>query len=492
MASPVAGNNNTSISAVLKRWYKDDGLTVATYRDRPYWFMINKKPDSTTIGGSTFQWALQTGDIQARNTVFAAAQSQAWGLSGYGATNALTNSVAGPQSVGGVQIIQFSVTRAYNYSYASINTELQLSSETNRGAFAKMLDKSIDSAMNTLGNDMEISLFGGSLSPISGGQVQIPLAGSGVIAAIGSATSVSSSAGDLYTSNASDCQRFQSQQELDLYYNNSGVLTKRTNVTGSGLFVGSVDYNQGILYIVNSSGSPVAITSVFSNAAVGDFICVTNDMNQGASTLVGQATGKITGFEGWVPFGGPVNDSAANPFMGVNRNTGNIVRNAGNWLDATGVIGPNAGVVLNLEDTLITSVVQIRKNSDKKTTDFAMSWDQFQKLQTANQNRLVIVDNGDIETNEPNLSFDGMRVRTIGGVARVMPSRYCGANRVYALHMPSWSYVHLGADPVKVYSLDGMRTLREPMIDAQGIRFFSFGQTVCDEPSANLTANVPV
>jgi len=129
MASPVAGNNSNSVASILKKWYKDGGMTITTFQNRPYWTLITKKKDSSTVEGSTFQFAMRTGDVQSRNTVFSAAQSQAWGLtgnvSGAGA-NSLTNSTAGAPNSGAINTTQFSVTRAYNYSYAVISTTLAL------------------------------------------------------------------------------------------------------------------------------------------------------------------------------------------------------------------------------------------------------------------------------------------------------------------------------------------------------------------------------
>lgn len=483
MANPVAGNNSSSVSQILKLWYKDGGLTLSTFQNRPYWALMTKKADSSETEGSTFQFAIQTNDNQSRNIVFSGAQSQAYGLTGYG-TNALTNSVAGPPNVGAIGVTQFSVQRAFNYVYASISTVLELQSRTKRGAFDSAVTRLIQSSLNVLANDQEISMFGGNVT--SSG---ISTASTGFIGTIGAATSVSSAAANNLTlGTAVDVFKFSFGQELDLYFNNSGTITKRTNSTGHGLFVGSLDRNLGTLSIVDSSGSPVAINSVFSNAAVGDFICVVNDFNQGAATGT-QGTGKVAGFEAWVPFGGPVSDSSVNPFMGVNRNVGDVTRLAGNWVDATGALGPNP-VVLNIEDAILAGITQQSLNSDKEIDTWAMNRNQYLKLLKSNVNR-VTLPGGALQTDIPELSFRGIQIETDGGRSTVLPDRFCGANRVYGLYMPSWSFIHLG-EPVDMYTRDGLDGLREPMLDAKGYRFFSFGNTVCDEPSANVTINIAV
>jgi hypothetical protein len=479
MVSP--GNTNSSVSGLLKRWYRDGGVVLTTFRNRPYWAMITKKADSSQVEGSTFQFAIQTNDDQSRNTVFAGAQSQARGLSAYN-SDALTGTVAGPPNVGAIGITQFSVSRVMNYAYANISTELMLSSRTKRGAFDNAVTRLTDSSLNVLGNDQEISLFGGSIT--SSG---ITTSSSGFLSTIGSATSVSSSAGVLTLANAFDVNKFSANQELDLYYNNGGTITKRTNIAGNGLFVGSVDRTNGLLYIVNSSGSAIAINSVFSTAAVGDFICVSNDFNQGAATGT-QGSGKIYGFESWVPFGGPVADSNSNLFAGVNRNLGDVTRLAGNWLDATGAIGPNVGSVLNIEDAIITATQLVSMQSDKNIDTLAMNFNQYTKLLKSNMSRTVLP-GGAVQTSIPELSFKGIEVDTSSGPAMVMPDRFCGTNRIYGLHMPSWSYIHLG-DPVEMYALDGNQGLREADLDAVAYRFFSLGNAVCDEPSANITVNI--
>jgi hypothetical protein len=176
--------------------------------------------------------------------------------------------------------------------------------------------------------------------------------------------------------------------------------------------------------------------------------------------------------------------------MGVNRNVGDVTRLAGNWVDATGAIGPNVGTVLNVEDSLLAGVVAVTLNSDKQIDTWAMNQNQYLKLLKSNVNR-VFLPGGAIQTEIPELSFRGIKVENDGGQSVVMPDRFCGANRIYGLHMPSWSYIHLG-EPVEMYGQDGLDGLREPMLDAKGYRFFSFGNTVCDEPNANVTINIAV
>jgi hypothetical protein len=492
MAAPQAGNNSSSVAQLLKLWYKDGGVTLSTFTNRPYWALMTKKADSSETEGSTFQFAIQTNDNQSRNTVFSAAQSQAYDLTGdvaNGGNNALTNNVAGSPNIGAIGVTQFSVSRCYNYCYASISTVLELQSRTKRGAFDSAVTRLIQSSLNVLANDQEISIFGGNASPtlISGG---VTTASTGFIGTISAGTVVGSALGVLALAIPADISKFSANQELDLYYNNAGVLTKRNNVSaGTGLFVGTINRNLGTMNIVNSAGAAVAINSVFTDAAVGDFICVINDYNQGQ--LVGtQPLGKLAGFEGWVPFGGPVSDSSSNPFMGVNRNLGDITRLAGNWIDATGVLGPNAGRVLNIEDTILAAITLQRVNSDKDIDTWAINPYQNLKLLKSNVNR-VTLPGGCLQTSIPALSFKATQIETDGGLSTVIPSRFCGANRLYGLHMPSWSYIHLG-DPVEMYGQDGLDGLREPMLDAKGYRFFSFGNVVCDEPSANVTCNMPL
>ena len=155
----------------------------------------------------------------------------------------------------------------YNYANAVISTELELSSRTKKGAFESAVTSITDSALNVLGNDCEISLFGGSITSTG-----ISTAGTGFLSQIGTSTSVSSALGVLVLANAFDVNRFSFGQELDLYWNNAGTITKRINIAGNGLFVGSVDRTYGYLYIVNAAGTAIAINSVFSDAATNDFI----------------------------------------------------------------------------------------------------------------------------------------------------------------------------------------------------------------------------
>jgi hypothetical protein len=485
MATGSIGNTTSSVSNLLKRYYKEDGLTIATFKKRPYWTMVTKKADAEMAVGSTFQWAININTPQSRNVLFPGAQSQGQGLSSYN-TNALTGTIAGPPNVSPVGVVQFSVSRVMNFAYANISTELILASNSKAGAFDNAVTLLTDSALDLLANDQEISMFGGNIQSTNAGAT-VNTAQCGFISQVGTSTVVGSSAGALYLQYPADASKFAYGQELDLYYNNAGTITKRTLAGSSGLFVGSIDRTNGILYIVNSAGSAVSVTSVFSNAAVGDFICVSNDFNAGAATGT-SGTSKIYGFESWVPFGGPVSDSPSNLFAGVNRNSLDITRLAGNWLDATGAIGPNTGITINIEDALITSSIIVSTQSDKEVDTFAMHPNQYMKLLKANQSR-VVLNRGVIDTDIPGVSFHGMDVAAGPSMAKVVPDKWCGANRIYGLHMPSWFFIHLG-DPVEQFDLDGNKGLREANLDAVAFRFFSLGNIVCSEPSANCTVNI--
>ena len=480
MATGFAGNNNTSLSGLLKRIYKD-GLTKETYTNRPYWALMNKKQDMTAFVGSTFQYATEMNDIQARNVLFSGAQSQALGLSAY-STNALTGTVAGAPNAGNVAVTQWTLSRVMNYAYATISTELELSARDKKGAFEEAVVMINDSRPQRPGQRPGNH----PLQRIRDLVGHISTAATGFISAIGSATNVASSSGLLYLQYAFDGPKFTFGMELDVYYNNSGIITKRTNSTGHGLFVGNVDNVNGILTIVNSSGTAVAITSVFSDAAVGDFLCVSNDFNAGAATGT-SGTAKINGFESYIPFGGPVSDSPTNLFNGVNRNIGNVNRNAGTWVDATGVLGP--GVVLNIEDTILQMMTNQLMVSDKMVDTFALNHNQNIKLLKSNISR-TLLPGGALQTDVPELSFKAVEIETGFGSAIVMPSRFCGVNRIYGLNMDTWVFVHLGAEPVNVYSLDGNQALREAALDAKSMRYFTLGNVVCTNPSANCVANV--
>lgn len=482
MATASAGNNVGSLSGLLKRVYKD-GLTKETYVNRPYWALMTKKKDTSTFPGSTFQWATEINDLQARNVLFTAAQAQALGLTAYSA-NALVGNVAGAPQAGNVGITQWTLQRVTNYAYATISTELELAARDKRGAFEEAVITIHDSALNVLGNDQEITLFGGSVTSTG-----VSTAATGFISAIGAATNVASGTGVLTVQYPFDIVKFSQGQELDLYYNNAGTITKRNNTSaGVGLFVGTVNFSAGTFTVVNSAGTAIAINSIFTDAAVGDFICVSNDFNFGASTGT-QGTAKICGFESYVPFGGPVADSPSNLFNGVNRNVGNVNRNAGSWVDATGVIGLNAGVALNIEDTVLQMMTVQRMVSDKDIDTFALNHNQNVKLLKSNISRTQLP-GGALETDVPELSFKAVEIETGFGAAIVMPSRFCGTNRIYGLHMPAWLFVHLGNEPVNVNDLDGNQYLREAALDAKSQRYFSMGNVVCTNPGAQVVANI--
>lgn len=254
--------------------------------------------------------------------------------------------------------------------------------------------------------------------------------------------------------------------ELDLS-TSAIAAVKAYGSAGHGLYVIGVDRINGILSIGTTPNPATAAACNISDATNGiptaaqsDFIFVRGD--QGV---------KMTGVQAWIPYGGP---PTVDSFLGVNRNT-DPVRLAGNWLDATS---------MSVEDALIQGSTNVKKQSSMGITHFFMGYSKFAQLLKSQSAKVVIE-----EQVNPDVSFEGIEVLTSSGRVAVVPDRNCPPDRIIGLNLGTWDYIHLG-DPIQIFNLDGNTWLRQPSDDGMEIRFFSLGNLVCRQPSANITMKV--
>lgn len=424
----ASGNTQTTIDALLKFYYDDGALVNETYFDNPLWAMMTKRQAVANVTGRSFIHPIVYATSQGRRVNFAQAQS------------------AG-QATGELSV-DFTVPRFNNYQDASVATETVLSTRDDRGAFTRAVTLITDDCLRNLGLDQAIAMYGD---------------GTGVRGNVSSTTNVSSSSLTLAVSD--NALYFEVGMELDLSTSATAPV-KAYGTAGHGLYVIAVDRINGILTIGStlnpSTASPVNIndaTNGIPSAADGDFIFVRGD--QGA---------KMTGLQAWIPYNGP----SATSFLGVNR-TIDPVRLAGNWLD---------GTQLSVEDAMIQASTNVKKQSSMGVTHFFMGYSKFAQLLKSQSAKVVIE-----EQVNPDVSFEGVELMTASGKVAVIPDRNCPPDKMFGLNLGTWDYIHLG-DPIQIFNYDGNTWLRQPSDDGMEIRFFSLGNLVCRQPSANVVVKV--
>lgn len=424
-----SGNTQTTIDALLKFYYDDGALVNETYFDNPLWAMMTKKQAVANVTGRSFIHPIVYATSQGRRVSFSAAQA--------------AGQITGELSA------DFTVPRFNNYQDASIATETILSTRDDRGAFTRAVTLVTDDCLHNLGLDQAISMYGD---------------GSGVRGNISATTTIASST--LQLAVADNALYFEVGMALDLATSPTATV-KAYGTAGHGLYVIAVDRINGTLTIGTTPNPATATacnisdaTNGIPTAADGDYIFVQGD--QGA---------KMTGLQAWIPYN---SSGLATPFLGVTRSI-DPVRLAGNWLD---------GSSLSVEDALIQAATNVKKQSSMGVTHFFMGYSKYAQLLKSQSAKVVIE-----EQVNPDVSFEGVELLTSSGRVSVIPDRNCPPDKMFGLNLGTWDYIHLG-DPVQVFNYDGNTWLRQPSDDGMEIRFFSLGNLVCRQPSANVVVKV--
>jgi hypothetical protein len=323
----------------------------------------------------------------------------------------------------------FTLSRASDYSLASISTEAILASETNPGAFLKLATAEIDGALESLKRSISWALYGdgsGSLGPIA---------------------SVSSANPEVITlTNVEDIVKFEIGQTLEA---RNGA-TSRIFATGvSSAVVTNVDRNLGTITLgaVDNSGPTTTIVA-------GDTLNVVGDYNA-----------KLSGLKAWIPDSAPTTAL----FFGVDR-TIDSVRLGGIRLSGTG---------LPVDEMLVNGARRAGREGANPDQVF-MGFSKYSELEKVLGAKVKYID---VEVAK--VAFRGIEVSGPQGTIKVLPDRDCPENHIYMLQMDTWALYSL-KDPVMIVDLDGNKMLRESSADAFEVRCATYSQLGCDAPGKNL------
>lgn len=392
----------TSASAALKVYYSDQRITQLMYKQAPLWAML---PKFTDFYGKLYPLPLHVADTAGRSGTFANAQSQK------------------KPSV----YSDFNLTRAKDYSLASIDSETWMASESNAGAFMKLATAEIDSALNALKRSLTWTIYGD---------------GSG---ALGSVSSVTSANPEVITlTNAEDIVKFEINQTIQA---RSGATTRvfATGVTEA--VITKVDRDLGTITVnVDNSANTDTIVS-------GDTLNVVGDYNV-----------KATGLAGWIPSTTP----SATAFFGLDR-TPDPTRLAGVRISASG---------MPKDEAYITAARRIGREGASPDYGFASFLDYASLEKTLGAK--VIYE--DVEV--AGVGFRGIKISGPDRPITIVPDKDCPVGKSYLLTMDTWGYYSL-KQPIMLLDLDGNRVLREGTADAYEVRVATYGQMATDFPGAN-------
>lgn len=403
----MASLNSAAAAAALKVLYSGQKLNKLTYKDRPWLAMI---PKMEKFGGKNFPLPIQWENPQGRSATFATAK---------------TNKV-------GSKFTDFTLTRAKDYSLASIDNEMIDASKGDNEAFISLLENEIDSAFDVLSDTLSLDLFG---------------AGSGKRGQVSSAQNVALSTVTL--SDPEDIVNIAVGQALKLSTANGGG-----SVKAGVAYVISVDRDAGTFVVSDTQGgTAAALSACVATAAASDFLFVEGDYDA-----------KIKGLDAWIPSSAP----SSTAFFGVDRT-----------VDTTRL----AGVRLDISSYTIEEGVQkllSRMGREGAAPDIMlMNHAKYQDLILALGSKVQYVD-----SEVANVGFRGIRVHGPKSMVTVYADKSCPFNRTYALTKDTWMLASLGRAP-RLLDQDGNKLLRESDADASEIRVGYYGQVGCKAPGRN-------
>lgn len=391
----------TSFASALKVHYTSDRVENMVYKDNPLLAMMPKMED---FGGKNLPIPIIYGNPQRRSATFATAQA-----------NTTTSLVK-----------DFTLTRASDYSFASISNEVLEASKGNANAFMEAATTEIDGAIHSATRSLAIAMYGN---------------GSGSIGQCNASVSSTS----LQLKNAEDVTNFEVGMELVFSTANGGGSVKAGSVT-----VVAINRDSGELTVDALSGIASG-----SGVAANDYI-----FQEGDHDL------KIKGLAAWLPSSAP----SATAFFGVDRSV-DVTRLGGIRYDAS---------ALPIEEGLISAASRAAREGAKPDKCF-MNYSQFANLEKALGSKVQYVD---LKVNA-DIGFRGMVINGPRGPIQIVPDQNCPSSVAYLLQLDTWKLYSLGKAP-KILDADGLKMLRQSTADGVEVRVGYYAQIGCRGPGLNV------
>ncbi len=398
--------NTTSANAMLKELYDGQKIQIATYTNNPFLAMIPKSHD---FGGKYKPLPIIYNNSQGRSATFA---------------TALANQTS-------ASIDHFLLTRASDYSIATIQNELMLASETDPMSFMQGSKVLIDRALSQCVNSLCSALF---------------RTGTGTIGAISTI-----STGVITLVNAGDIVQFELNQVL------------QANATDGGTPRAALGY----VIAVNRAAGTLTVSDVGYGGAAGTpsgWTAADSLLVQGDNNL------KIKGLGAWLPLTSPT----STPFFGVDRSVDSRLGGL-RWdgrsqtieeaaLDALGLVGREGG------------------NVSKAVTSFS----DYTNLEKSLGSKVQYIDlKGPAE-----VGFRGIRINGPTSFVDVFPDRSCPSKLMYMLDMDTWKLECLGDAPMILKYGDNLDMLRVSNSDASEVRIGYYAQLGCNDPGKNIVVQL--
>jgi len=390
----------TTFASALKQHYTSDRVENMVYKDNPLLAML---PKYEQFGGKNLPIPIIYGNPQGRSATFSTAQANK------------TNS----------QLKDFVLTRARDYSLASIDNETMEASKGNANAFIEAATTEIDGAIQAVTRSLAIALYG---------------TGSG---SIGQASAAATGT-TLQLANIEDVTNFEVGMELVFSTADGGGTIKSGAVTVNG-----VDRDTGAITV-----DALSAIDGGTGVAQDDFVFVEGDYDL-----------KVSGLRAWLPDSAPT----STPFFSVDR-TADVTRLGGIRFD---------GSALPIEEALVDAASRVAREGGKPDYCF-MSYEKFSDLEKALGAKVQYVD----QRVNAEVGFRGILIHGPRGPIRVIPDQNCPSNRAFMLQMDVWKLYSLGKCP-RILDSDGLKMLRDSNADSVEVRVGYYAQMGCRAPGWN-------
>jgi hypothetical protein len=401
--------DQAAMNAALKELYDGQGVPNMVYSRNPALALIKKRTD---FGGKNHPLPVITAVSQGRSATFANAQA-----------NQTADSV-----------VQFSVTRARDYSLATLDNETMLASASDKMAFISGAKLRVDGAYRSITNSLASALF---------------RSGTGSIGQIGSIT-VSGSGPYVATITMKDA-------------NDIVQIEKMMTICASATDGAAVRAPVGFVQSVNrSTGVFTASFTVTPGSVWGanDFLSVQGDLNA-----------KIKGFAAWLPAVDPV---AGDSFFGLDRSQ-DPTRLAGIRYD---------GSAQSIEEAMIDAAALLGREDGEPDTAL-VNFASYAALEKSLGAKVQYVD----LKSEANIGFQGIMVTGATSKIKVLADRNCQSQTAQLLTLDTWTLHSLGECPQVLDYGDG-NILRVYNADAGEMRVGYYAQLECEAPGWNATVKL--
>jgi hypothetical protein len=399
----------TAMNAALKELYDGQVVENLVYADNPFLAMVKKNTD---FGGKYKPVPIITGVSQGRSSTFSNAQ--------------------GNQSP--VQIESFLLTRASDYSIATIDNQTMLASKTDKMSFLEGSKLVIDGAIRSITNSIASSLF---------------RSGTGTIGQIGSIAT-----GVITLTNAGDVVQFEVNMVLQANATDGGA----TPLSALG-YVIAVNRSAGTVTV---AATPGGVAATPTSWVATDYLLVQGDLNA-----------KPKGLAGWLPLVAPV---TGDNFFGIDRSV-DPVRLAG--VRYNGSSQP-------ISEALVDASSLLAREGGKPGV-FVTNFQSYSALEKELGAKVQYIEASHAQAE---IAFRGILVNGANSQIKVFPDRNCQVFQGYLLQMDTWCLEGLGDVPQILRYGDGLEMLRVSNQDAGEVRVGAYYQLRSNAPGWNAVVQL--